>query len=347
MPAMLLWALLLLLAVPALALAETEAPPSDGVALIDETAPLDQYGTILPSGEEEIQFEPAPVVPATSETVDPAPVTPAPVDPVTDPVPTDPIPTDPVGEEPVPTDPVGEEPVGETPVEEPPVGSVIDNSPEQAPVSAPVYTPPVVVFPPVDIPVAAVDPLPSEVIPADLARQVEAPPAEAAVPPPSTAAPIARPSGAVSGPATIPSPVFSPARPTAVAPEPENPFATGADPFTRSVRVAPATLKEPESAGLPGTGVDKNEVYTNPFLTKIVSVGGPAPSGSQFFEVLATYVMAGGSGPPTGVALILLVQLCTVVAAFAWRTPRSMFQTLMGASDKLFVGYRAVALRPG
>ncbi len=77
MPAILCWALLLLLAVPALALAEAEAPPTEPPVLVEDPAALDQYGT-LPPGEAEIHFEPTPVVPAPSA-VETPPVTPAPV----------------------------------------------------------------------------------------------------------------------------------------------------------------------------------------------------------------------------------------------------------------------------
>ena len=147
--------------------------------------------------------------------------------------------------------------------------------------------------------------------------------------------------------ATIPSPVFSPARPSKVAPEPEGRFATGVDLVTRVAPPPPAsTPKEPANQGLPGAGVGYGG-SKNPFAAQLVSPVGPAPGGSQLFEVLAQYVMAGGSGPPTGVALILLVQIATVVAAFALRTPRSMFQMILGVSDRACVGYRAVSLRPG
>ncbi len=107
-----------------------------------------------------------------------------------------------------------------------------------------------------------------------------------------------------------------------------------------------ATPKLPDEANLPGAGVTDDEAL-NPFQSRLVSPTGPAPGGSQFFEVLAQYAMAGGSGPPTGVALILLVQIVTVVAAFALRTPRSMFQMILGVTDRVCVGYRAVSLRPG
>ena len=342
MPAVLLWALLALLAVPALALAQTEAPPSDAPALVEDQPPsLDQYGT-LPNGEQEIEFvpeSPATVTPATSET---PPVTPAP-DPGTTPVPTEPNPTVPVGEEPTdPTVPVGEEPVGETPVEEPPVGSVIDSSPDQVPVDLPVYTPPVAAYPPVDIPVAAAVPLPAEIPAGPVAAEV-ATPAETAVVPP--AAPIARPH-LVSPPVTIPSSVITPAAPAVAAPKPESQFSTGTDLVRASFPVTPAaTPMKPEKDAL-AAGVSADEAL-NPFQSRLVSPVGPAPGGSQLFEVLAQYVMAGGSGPPTGVALLLLVQIVTVAAAFAWRTPRSMFQMILGVSDRLSVGYRAVALRPG
>lgn len=345
MPAILCWALLLLLAVPALALAQAEAPPAEPPVLVEDPAALDQYGTPTP-GEQEIQFEPTPVSPAPSA-VETPPVTPAPVDPVTDPAPVDPIPADPVGEDPVPTDPVGEEPVGETPVEEPPVDSVIDSSPEQEPGATPAYTPPVVAFPPVDIPIAAATPLPTEVIPPqNLVRQAEAqvPTAETAAP--TTAAPISRPAEPVARATAIPSPFLSAPRPSDAAPKAETPFSTGAD-LVRAVPPRPAaTPMRPDDKSLPGTGVAYDEAV-NPFQPRLVSPLGPAPSGSQFFEVLAQYAMAGGSGPPTGVALILLVQIATVVAAFALRTPRSMFQMILGVSDRVCVGYRAVSLRPG
>ncbi len=345
MPAILCWALLLLLAVPALALAQAEAPPAEPPVLVEDPAALDQYGT-LPPGEQEISFEPTPVSPAPSA-VETPPVTPAPVDPVTDPAPVDPIPTDPVGEEPAPTDPVGEEPIGEVPVDQPPVGSVIDNSPEQEPGDTPAYTPPVVAFPPVDIPIAAATPLPTEVIPTqDLVRQAEAqvPTAETAAP--TTAAPISRPIAPVTRATAIPSPFLSAPRPSDAAPKPETPFSTGAD-LVRSVSVAPAaTPKLADEGNLPGAGVTDDEAL-NLYQARLVSPMGPAPSGAQFFEVLAQYAMAGGSGPPTGVALLLLVQVFTVVAAFALRTPRSMFQMILGVSDRACVGYRAVSLRPG
>jgi hypothetical protein len=342
MPAMLLWALLALLAVPALALAQTEAPPSDASVLVeDQTPSLDQYAA-LPEGEQEIQFQPESPASVTPVAETP-PVTPTPTEPGTNPVPTDTDPTTPVGEEPTdPTVPVGEEPGSGNPVEEPPVGSVIDSSPDQVPVDAPVYTPPVAAFPPVDIPVAAAVPLPAEISTNPVTPAV-APPAETAVPP---TAPIARPEP-VSRAVTIPPSVLSPARPTAVAPKPESPFATGADlARTLTPALSVATPKQPDQL-VHTAGVNADEALDDPFQVRLVSPLGSAPSGSAFFDVLAQYVMAGGSGPPTGVALILLVQIATVLGAFAWRTPRSMFQMILGVSDRPTVGYRAVALRPG
>jgi hypothetical protein len=349
-PGLFLWALLLLLAVPTLALAQTEAPPStDTPALLDDgtaAAPVENYGT-MPNGEEEITFEPNQSATAPSGTLETPPVTPAPSDPGTSPAPVDQTPTDPVGEDPTttpPTDPVGENPTGETPVDEP-VGSVIDQSPEQQPSDGPVYMPPVTSFPSVDIPAA--DPLPTEVIPTDLASysQTVPPAAEAPVPPASTATPIVRPPEPVTRAATIPS-MLTPSR-SALAPKPESQFTTGTDPFvTTAHSTPPASTPVRREIGIPAPGLDK-DALANPFQSRLESPTGSTPGGSQLFQVLAQYVMAGGSGPPTGVALLLLVQIATVIGAFAWRTPRSMSQMVLGVADKVSVGYRAVALRPG
>jgi hypothetical protein len=357
-PGLLLWALLLLLAVPTLALAETEAPPAppstDTPALLDDgsaSAPVESYGT-LPNGEEEITFEPSQSGSAPAGTVEAPPVT-APSDPGASPAPADQTPADPAAGDPTttpPTDPAGEQPTGETPVDEPPVGSVIDQSPEQEPSTAPPYTPPVTAFPPADIPVPAADPLPTTVIPTDIASYVQtpAPPAvQAPVPPPAStpAAPIVRPPMPVTRAVTIPG-VPIPPHPS-LAPKPESSFTTGADLVAATAMPPAATpTKRPEDGGamVPGLSAeDLSDVLT----PRVTSPLGPTPGGSQLFQVLAQYVMSGGSGPPTGVALLLLVQIATVLGAFAWRTPRSMFQMVLGVSDKLFVGYRAVALRPG
>jgi hypothetical protein len=353
-PGLVLWALLLLLAVPTLALAETEAPPAPGStdntpALLDDgssAAPVENYGA-MPNGDAEILFEPSNSGTAPSGTVETPPVT-APSDPGTSPAPVDQNPTTPVGEDPTttpPTDPVDEQPTGETPVDET-VGSVIDQSPDQLPSDGPVYTPPVTAFPSVDIPAA--DPLPTEVIPTDMASYSETtvPPAvEAPVPPASSpVAPIVRPPDPVTHAATIPS-VLAPTH-SVLAPKPENTFSTGSDPFVAASSMAPAATRTRPEMTIPAPGLDK-DALEDPFTSRLTSPTGSAPGGSQLFQVLAQYVMAGGSGPPTGVALLLLVQLATVIGAFAWRTPRSMSQTLLGVADKISVGYRAVALRPG
>jgi hypothetical protein len=355
-PGLLLWALLLLLAVPALALAETEAPPAptatDTPALLDDgtQAPVENYGT-LPNGEEEITFEPTQSGAAPAGTVETPPVT-APSDPGTSPAPVDQTPTTPVDEGTTtpPADPAdgGTTPPGE-PVDETPVGSVIDQSPEQEPTDGPVYTPPVTAFPSVEIPVPAADPLPTTVIPTDLGSFAQAPvppAAETPAPPASSpVTPIVRPPHPVVTPAvTIPG-LPTPAHP-ANAPKPESQFTTGADLVAAASPIHPAATSTRRETVIPAPGLD-DQALANPFTSRIESPTGSLPGGSQLFQVLAQYVMAGGSGPPTGVALLLLVQLATVIGAFAWRTPRSMSQMILGVADKIFVGYRAVALRPG
>ena len=354
LPGFLCWILLVILAVPAVALGQSEGSPAGGATLVVDDS-LGPYAA--PVTEAPIEFEPAPADPVAPLPVTPVPVDSTPVSPLPETTPVEPAPVTepgPVGEEPPPPAPVEEiPPVEELPTA--PVAPVLSISPDQPdPIEIPVLQQPAPQAP--QAPLAPVQILLTENLlggppPAPFAPAF-APPAPQAI---GTVPPVA-PSAPVIRAETIPAigPVAFARSPREAVPPPrpasaEKQFSPALGALQRSMDGTPggvaSTPKPPPTPAISPPGGAPFEI--NPLEPTLTSPAGPAPRGSQLLGVLAQYVIAGGTGPPKSVVLLVLVTIATVAVAFSFATPRSMFMTVLGIPNKRCAGYRAVSLRPG
>lgn len=269
------------------------------------------------------------------------------------------------------------EPVDPAPVQEPPVtsGSGSGTSGSTPPV---VVTPTLPVVEPVEVVIVDSPDLPSAprheaVPPAAPTGRVEV--ATTVALPASPATPPDIPSAARTGAGPPPRPDLAPAErsaPSAPAPRvdrrelvaktldaspvsPASERAQNKHPFSYGlaglgpveVAPSPAAPSSPRSgtAGPMAPEPASGSAPLSPLTPRLDSPEGPTPSG-ELLEVLAAYVLP-GTGAPTSIVILGLLQIATVLLVFALPRPRALMVALVPLVRRRRAGYRAVVLRPG